>query len=152
MSKSNTIWATIAGVLSSIFAFLGLVGCCGLPILAGILAWLGIGASQLSFFAAYRWWFIGFAIVALLFGFWQVYFKRNSSCCEPTENKCCAGDAKKTKSQLFRKIFLWLGAIIVVSMLAIGFLESNNALPLPAGECCPEPESVQPAASCCPSK
>ena len=62
MSKSGTIWTMIASVLSPILALLGVISCCGLPILAGILATLGIGASQLSFFAEYKGWFIGFAI------------------------------------------------------------------------------------------
>lgn len=49
--------------------------CCGLPILAGVLAWLGIGASQLEFFARYQIWFIAIAVIALLFGFYQLYFR-----------------------------------------------------------------------------
>ena len=66
MSNKKTVWSTVAGILSSVLAFLGIVSCCGMPILAGILAAFGIGASQLSFFAEYRGWFIGFAIVSLL--------------------------------------------------------------------------------------
>ena len=50
MNQRKTIWATVAGIFSSILAFLGVVSCCGMPILAGILATLGIGASQLRFF------------------------------------------------------------------------------------------------------
>lgn len=164
MSKSNTIWATIVGVLSSMLAFLGMMGCCGLPILAGVLAWLGIGASQLSFFAAYRWWFIGFAVVSLLFGFWQVYFKKSKGCCETAASSCCSGDAGKPKSQLFQKIFLWIGVAVITAMLIIGFKENSTAgLPVesccPDKEviqsnegCCPEAEPVQPVESCCPTK
>lgn len=44
----------IASVLSPILALLGVISCCELPILAGILATLGIRASQLSFFAKYK--------------------------------------------------------------------------------------------------
>ncbi|MCY6361594.1 hypothetical protein OXV74_27025 [Bacteroides thetaiotaomicron] len=76
MGKSGTIWSMIASVISPLLALLGVISCCGLPILAGILATLGIGASQLSFFAEYKGWFIGFAIISLLFGFYQVYFKK----------------------------------------------------------------------------
>lgn len=168
MSKSKTIWATIVGVLSSVFAFLGLIGCCGLPILAGVLAGLGIGASQLNFFAEYRWWLIGFAIMSLLFGFYQVYFKKNKSCCE-TEGKesCCTSETEKPKSQLFQKIFLWIGAIIIAVILIIGFKENNTANSFNEG-CCPaeaviqendgccavmdsiKPQQEQPAPSCCP--
>lgn len=45
MSNTKTIWSVIAGLLSSVFAFLGIVSCCGMPILAGVLTALGIGAS-----------------------------------------------------------------------------------------------------------
>lgn len=57
MGKSGTIWSMIASVISPLLALLGVISCCGLPILAGILATLGIGASQLSFFAEYKGWF-----------------------------------------------------------------------------------------------
>lgn len=156
MSKSKTIWSTIAGVLSSFLALLGVIGCCGLPILAGILAALGIGASQLSFFAEYRWWFIGFAILSLLFGFYQVYFKKKGSCCgTDKENNCCAGESGKTgksKTQLFQKIFLWAGAAIIATMLIIGFNESKTANS-PNGGCCPTEGviQIQDNSGCCPS-
>lgn len=54
MNKSKTILTTIMGVISSVLAMLGFVSCCGLPILAGLLAILGIGASQLNFLAEYQ--------------------------------------------------------------------------------------------------
>jgi len=71
--KSNVVFL-LTGFISSIFSFLGIVTCCGLPIIAGALAWLGIGASQLEFFAKYQIWFIAIAVIALLFGFYQLYF------------------------------------------------------------------------------
>ena len=123
MSKKSVIGTTSVGVLSSLLAFLGVVSCCGLPVIAGILAWLGIGASQLSFFAEYRPIFIGIAIVSLLFGFWQVYFKKKSSCCSTTS--CCgtpaeAEDKPQAKSSIVQQIFLWIGAIVVILMLVLG--------------------------------
>ena len=36
----------IASVISPLLALLGVISCCGLPILAGILATLGIGALE----------------------------------------------------------------------------------------------------------
>ena len=44
MSKKSVIGTTSVGVFSSILAFLGVVSCCGMPIVAGVLVWLGIGA------------------------------------------------------------------------------------------------------------
>lgn len=123
MSKKSIAGATSVGVLSSIFAFLGVVSCCGLPLIAGALAWFGIGASQLSFFAEYRSVFIGAALVSLLFGFWQVYFRKNASCCSSS----CCGDGKskqQPKPQRFQKVCLWLGAFAIVLILVLG--EANK--------------------------
>lgn len=103
----------MAGILSSVLAFLGIVSCCGMPILAGILAAFGIGASQLSFFAEYRGWFIGFAIVSLLFGFYQSYF-RSCACCG---NNSEEAKRKKARSIAIQRAFLWIGAMIVVALL-----------------------------------
>lgn len=121
MSKKSVIGTTAVGIFSSTLAFLGVVSCCGMPIIAGVLAWIGIGASQLSFFTEYRAIFIGIAIVSLLFGFWQVYFKKPSSCCV-TANSCCTTSEKekKTKSKLFQKIFLWIGAVVIIATLFMG--------------------------------
>ena len=135
-------------MFSSILAFLGVVSCCGMPIVAGVLVWLGIGASQLSFFAEYRPVFIGVAIVALLFGFWQVYFKKPSSCCT-TDKSCCGTPAKdeKPKSNIVQKIFLWIGAIVVIAMLFMG----NQSEP--ASETSPLAPAVQIQSEqpgCCP--
>lgn len=149
MSKKSVIGTTSVGLVSSVLAFLGVVSCCGLPIIAGALAWLGIGAAQLSFFAQYRPVFIGIAIVALLFGFWQVYFRKGSSCCT-AKNDCCATpeNEEKPKSQLVQKVFLWIGAIVVIAMLFMGNQEVGTpevAPSAPAGQtqnqqpgCCPQ--------------
>jgi len=149
MSKKSVIGTTSVGVFSSVLAFLGVVSCCGMPIVAGVLAWLGIGASQLSFFAEYRPLFIGIAIVALLFGFWQVYFKKTSSCCA-SGSGCCETSEKgaKPKSQLVQKVFLWIGAIVVIAMLFMSNQETKTpeaASPTPVEQtqnqqpgCCPQ--------------
>ena len=103
MGKSGTIWSMIASVISPLLALLGVISCCGLPILAGILATLGIGASQLSFFAEYKGWFIGFAIISLLFGFYQVYFKKETC----GWNECFRNKSEKTfQIKVFPKILL----------------------------------------------
>lgn len=151
--KSKTIGSTILGIFSSILALLGVVSCCGLPILAGILTSLGIGASQLSFFAQYRWLFIGLAIVSLLFGFYQVYFRKKKNCCSENaeKNSCCSSPVPKKKSNsiLFQKIFLWVGAVAVIIILLIGFIEGNLSNVPAADNCCPTEESSQTSGSCC---
>lgn len=103
MGKSGTIWSMIASVISPLLALLGVISCCGLPILAGILATLGIGASQLSFFAEYKGWFIGFAIISLLFGFYQVYFKKETCGCGTNVSET---NLKRRSNKVFPKILL----------------------------------------------
>jgi len=153
MSKKSVIGTTSVGILSSLLAFLGVVSCCGLPIVAGVLAWLGIGASQLSFFAEYRPIFIGVAIVALLFGFWQVYFKKKSSCC--TTTSCCGTTDKqeetsKPKSNIFQKIFLWIGAIVIALMLILG--EQNAPAEQSNDSLTPQFQLQSVPSSCCPAE
>ncbi|MGL4944345.1 MAG: hypothetical protein ACRC46_14280 [Thermoguttaceae bacterium] len=43
MKESNPFFATLAGILSSLLVVLGMVTCCGMPLLAGILAAVGVG-------------------------------------------------------------------------------------------------------------
>ncbi len=94
MSKSKIVGATGVGILSGLLASLGFVTCCGFPIIAGVLSAVGIGASQLSFFAEYQPYFLLFAIISLGVGFWMLYFRssKSSSCCAPQSNSssCCA--------------------------------------------------------------
>lgn len=137
MNKLKTIGSTVVGVFSSVLAFLGLVTCCCLPILAGILASIGIGASQLSFFAEYRIYFIALAILSLLFGYYQLYFKKQKNCCDSTgndlsekRNSCCTDQVEekqnRPKSQKFQKIFLWIGTVIVAATLIGGNNMDNS--------------------------
>ncbi len=149
MSKKSVVGTTSVGILSSILAFLGVVSCCGMPIIAGILAWLGIGASQLSFFAEYRSLFIGIAIVALLSGFWQVYFKKSFSCCA-TVNSCCgtSEEDEKPKSKIFQKIFLWIGAIMIIIMLIMGNQNVPDSETIPFA---PGLQLQSQPSGCCPS-
>lgn len=149
MSKSKTLGAMIVGVLSSVLAFLGLLGCCGLPIIAGFLALLGIGASQLSFLEAYRWWFIGLAAISLLFGFYQVYFKKSNCCCVEDNRGCCSEEPKKPASSLFQKTTLWIGAVAIVVLLVMGLTGNKGAVTSSGDGCCPV-EQEQPATDCCP--
>lgn len=149
MNKKGIVGTTSVGILSSLFAFLGVVSCCGLPLIAGALAWLGIGASQLNFFAEYRPVFIGVSVVALLFGFWQVDFRGKSSCC--SSSSCCGAGKNEQlpRSQRFQKVCLWVGAVLIALILILE--ESNDSssqaelpetpvfsVPHKASGCCPQ--------------
>ena len=85
MNRKKTIWSGITGVLASVLAFWGVVSCCGMPIIAGILATLGIGASQLSFFAEYKGWFIVFAVISLIYR--HTSWKRAAAVLKPPLSK-----------------------------------------------------------------
>ncbi|QZE15775.1 hypothetical protein K4L44_08055 [Halosquirtibacter laminarini] len=102
MKKRDGFIASIITILSSVFAFIGIISCCGFPILASILAYIGLGASQLQALAPYQNYFLVLAILSLIYGFYSIYFKRrpkktSSDCCnisieEVKENKpndCC---------------------------------------------------------------
>lgn len=113
MRRKSNVVSLLTGFISSIFAFLGIITCCGLPIIAGALAWLGIGASQLEFFAKYQIWFIAIAVIALLFGFYQLYFnaKKNQN-----ENECCSNKNELKNKKVFQKILLWSATVILILM------------------------------------
>lgn len=112
----KSILSTVASVLSSVLAFLGIVSCCGMPVVAGILATLGIGASQLDFLSEYREWFIVCAVGFLLYGFYSAYFKKSDNC------SCCSANndnelRKRKRSTLIQRSILWLGTIITIAVL-----------------------------------
>lgn len=152
MNKKKTIWSGITGVIASVLAFLGVVSCCGMPIIAGILATVGIGASQLSFFAEYRGWFIAFAIVSLIYGLHQAYFKKKSCCC--TED---ASEQSQKGSGTVSKIFLWIGAVITALALFMETPESDTSnssgcCPVEETECCGEAITTESDTGCCQAK
>ena len=140
MSNKKTIWSGIVGIFSSILAFLGVVTCCGMPLVAGVLATFGIGASQLEFFAAYRWWFVAIAVVALIIGFYQSYFRR----CDCGCGNGNAEDARKRKRAVtVQRIFLWIGVAAVAFAIFSGNPRSADSQP-----CCTENSQVEPSPCC----
>ncbi len=161
MNKKKLVTTSLVGLLSSVLAFLGIIGCCGFPLLAAFLAWFGIGASQLSFFSEYQHLFTGIAIVALIYGFYTVYFKQTSS---ENTNDCCTAEGQIDGDELscctpskgsgkVAKIMLWIG---VVAVLSTFFMDRGNSQASVAEQgCCPvdvvEPVVEKPVSnSCCP--
>lgn len=140
MNKKSSVWSGITGLIASVLAFLGVVSCCGMPLIAGILATVGIGASQLNFFAEYKGWFIAFAIVSLIYGFYQAYFKGPKSCCASSK-----ADAKGKKRSVLPKIFLWVGTIVTLLALFMQTPENTNA---GTSGCCPFQASTSCASGC----
>lgn len=127
MKKKNIIASSLIGLLSSAFALLGMVGVCGFPLLAAFLAWFGIGASQLSVLSKYQSLFTAAAIVALLYGFYALYFKHKtgnkSSACGLSSggNETACGSAS-AQSGRFAKIMLWMATL---ALTATFFMDDN---------------------------
>lgn len=141
MNKKNEISSSLVSLLSSVLAFLGIVSCCGFPLLAAGLAWLGIGASQLNFLSQYQWLFISISIVALIYGFYTVYFKKpkSTNCCDTkveeqtVTNSCCT---KTPRTNLFAKTMLWIGLTVILST----FFMNRSTEKSSEENCCPAPK------------
>lgn len=147
--------STLAGVGAALLAVLGSVTCCGAPILAGILASVGIGASQLSFLHDIQPYLIAIALISLAIGFYRLYFKKDQSCCATSSKD--ANSPSKRKS----KLFLWVVTALTVGMLIYtNNMNANNngdsdrveesccTKPQEKTSCCPKPKAKQ---FCCSS-
>ncbi|MCL3782160.1 hypothetical protein EMN47_17365 [Prolixibacteraceae bacterium JC049] len=130
MSKRKVVTTTTLGFLSSIMAFLGLVGCCGFPVLAAVLAWLGIGAAQLSILSQYQNLFIVIALVAIAYGFFVVYLINKKT--KDAALSCCS--SKSARSDKWAKWLLWLSLLAVISTFFIDEKEEQS------DNCCSQTE------------
>jgi len=144
MRRKSNVVSLIVGLFSSIFAFLGIVSCCGLPILAGALAWLGIGSSQLEFFARYQVWFIAIAVIALLFGFYQLYFrvKKNQN-----KKECCSDGNELKAKNIFQQVLLWSATLVLILMFV--FNKSQREFKTSTQNSLEIQQDSIPAPSCC---
>jgi len=119
MKKKNVVTSSIIGLISSALAFLGMISVCGFPLIAAFLAWFGIGASHLDFLSQYKSLFTATAIIALLYGFYTIYFKNKtdtsaSGCCKPSNNNKLNCGNSSPKSNNLAKTMLWIAAFVVV--------------------------------------
>lgn len=129
--------STFAGFGAALLAVLGSITCCGAPIAAGILASVGIGASQLQFLNSIQPYLIAVALFSLAIGFYRLYFKKNTSCCGPNPGETQPSNKKS-------KIFLWIVSIFTIGML----IYTNKSSQATEGDCCPQPAEET---SCCTS-
>jgi copper chaperone CopZ/uncharacterized membrane protein len=143
--------STLAGAGAAVLAVLGSITCCGAPIAAGILASVGIGASQLQFLKSFQPFLIGIAILSLLIGFYRLYFKKNNSCCNTETNK---GNAKSSNKG--SKRFLWVVTAFTLIMLVLTFNMNSSAPDMPAtenttncsGGSCESSQKITPQKNC----
>jgi hypothetical protein len=131
MRKKNMVGGSIVGLISSALAFFGMISACGFPIIAAFLAWFGIGASQLSFLSEYQSLFIVIAILALLYGFFTIYFKKakvdDSSMCCSTENQCVDSSSGSIfQSKWLSKTMLWIATFAIMGTYFVDNKASNS--------------------------
>ncbi|MDE5422903.1 hypothetical protein L3073_11845 [Ancylomarina sp. DW003] len=132
--------STITGFGAALLAILGSITCCGAPVAAGILASLGIGASQLTFLNTIQPYLIGIALFSLAIGFYRLYFKKPSACCATSsENSVPPGNKKS-------KIFLWIVSIFTLGML---IYTNNKSAASSQDSCCPAPTEVEKPGCAC---
>lgn len=137
MKKKNVIVSVVISLFSSIFAFIGVVSCCGFPLLASILALIGIGGSQIEFFAKYKILFQLIAIGSLMYGTYMIYFRKKLSNSEKEKNiqnangnQCCSA---KPQNKKIPKIILWIGYLAFFLTL---FITNSSEVESPKTECC----------------
>lgn len=133
MGKKKLVTGSIVGLLSSMLALLGMISTCGFPIIAALLAFFGIGASQLSFLSEYQTLFTILAIIALLYGFYTIYFKKiegiNSGNCNKIESQRTGTSCESNfKSKWLAKTMLWLAAFAVVVTFFINKEKKNREI------------------------
>jgi len=88
--------------------------CCVLPL---VLAALGVGGAWISglrALAPYQPYFIGLAVAAIGYGFYQSYWKPRESC---GEGEACAA----TEVNRFSRAGLWLATFIVAVVIAFPY-------------------------------
>lgn len=127
--------SSFAGAGAAILAALGSITCCGAPVIAGILASVGIGASQLNYLHALQPYLISVALISLGIGFYRLYFKKRGNCCS-TES------AGKIKGNGRSKLFLWVVSFFTIVLLGLSLTNSNARK-----SCCPS--QVSPENSSC---
>ncbi|MPQ48135.1 hypothetical protein GCQ56_14100 [Marinifilum sp. N1E240] len=103
--------STLAGFGAAFLAILGSITCCGAPIAAGILASVGIGASQLNFLNIIQPYLIALALFSLAIAFYRLYIKKNKNCCGTDAITATPPSNRKSK------VFLWIVTVFTVGML-----------------------------------
>lgn len=109
-----------SGFGSVILALLAHIPCCG-PTLLLAFGGLTVGAGWLHALEPYRWWFMGFSVLSLGFGFWSAY-RRPHACHEC--GTCGSGDHAQRRVRIGS---MWFVAALVLSLTVVGLLNSGHA-------------------------
>ena len=99
-------FAATGGVLGALAA----TGCCILPLVLFSLGVGGVWVGRLASLAPYQPYFIGFAALAIGYGFWQVYARPRAGC---AEDDACARPLPKR----LVKTALWSATVLTIAAL-----------------------------------
>lgn len=95
-------WLAAGGILGAVAA----TSCCVLPLALTLLGVSGAWMANLRALAPYQPYFVGLAVLALGFGFYQVYWR--------PRRRCAEGDAcARPLPNRMVKTGLWTGTVIV---------------------------------------
>ncbi len=112
MKKENIVLG------GSIFAALGASLCCVGPVLFALLGLGAFGAS--SVFTSLRPYLLAVAVLAIAFGFYRAYFRREA--CAPGE-ACATGSVSKASRAL-----LWVAAVSVLAFALSPYGSGANSV------------------------
>ena len=102
--------AVTGGILGAI----GISSCCLLPLALTLLGISGAWMANLRALATYQPYFIGVALLALGYGFYQVYWKSQVACAD--------GDAcSRPMNNTLVKSGLWLGTLLALISVSFSY-------------------------------
>ena len=102
--------AAAGGILGGLAAS----ACCVIPLGLSLLGIGGVWMASLRVLGPYQPYFIGLAVAALTYGFYQVYWKPKTAC---AEGEACA----RPMNNRLVKAGLWLGTLIVLTALSFPY-------------------------------
>ena len=91
---------------TALLAALGMTSCCILPLGLAMMGVTGTFIGTLSRLKLYQPWFLGFAALALAWGFWRAY--------RPLPPESCTGACATGKRRRITRIVLWVALVIVI--------------------------------------
>ena len=97
-------WLAAGGVL----AVLGATTCCILPLILTLIGVSGAWMANLRALSPYQPYFVILSVLAISYGFYQVYWKPRKQC---AEGQVCA----RPISGNIVKVALWTGAVLVLA-------------------------------------
>ena len=109
-SKVAPKWLATGGILAA----LGATSCCVLPLALTVLGVSGAWMSNLRALSPYQPYFLALSVLAIGYGFYQVYWKPRKLC---AEGKACG---RPIGSNIV-KIGLWTGTVIVLATATFSF-------------------------------